>query len=207
MRPSSLASRANRNGCAPSSRRCNATVSDAARSSSIPINWDWRWRTSSKLSPRPRLEKSKRRYPPQSRPVRRRQVNRGALPTHLPRIEVVIDVDDRHCPCCAGALHKIGEDVAERLDVIPLQFRVLVIRRPKHACRTCPGTVLQARIHWAWHARPYRRFPSCSEPFGGNSGGSVMTDVWRWPPPPGGWIGILRLSSAVLALVRRHLGK
>src|SRR5579863_8061936 len=144
MRPSSLASRANRNGCAPSSRRCNATVSDAARSSSIPINWDWRWRTSSKLSPRPRLEKSKRRYPPQSRPVRRRQVNRGALPTHLPRIEVVIDVDDRHCPCCAGALHKIGEDVAERLDVIPLQFRVLVIRRPKYACRTCPGTVLQA---------------------------------------------------------------
>ena len=30
------------------------------------------------------------------------------------------------------------------LDVIPLQFRVLVIRRPKYACRTCPGTVVQA---------------------------------------------------------------
>jgi transposase len=34
--------------------------------------------------------------------------------------------------------------VAQRLDVIPLQFRVLVIRRPKYACRTCPGTVVQA---------------------------------------------------------------
>jgi len=80
----------------------------------------------------------------QSRPLRRRKINRGALPAHLPRIEVVVDVEDRRCPCCAGALHPIGEDVAQRLDVIPLQFRVLVIRRPKYACRTCPGTVVQA---------------------------------------------------------------
>ena len=56
----------------------------------------------------------------------------------------MIDVGDRSCPCCAGELHRIGEDVAERLDVIPLQFRVLVIRRPKYACRTCSGTVVQA---------------------------------------------------------------
>jgi transposase len=80
----------------------------------------------------------------QSRPVRRRQTNRGALPAHLPRVEMVIDVEDGRCPCCAGALHPIGEDIAERLDVIPLQFRVLVIRRPKYACRSCPGTVVQA---------------------------------------------------------------
>ena len=80
----------------------------------------------------------------QNRPVRRRKINRGALPAHLPRFEVVVDVADRTCPCCAGELHRIGEDVAERLDVIPLQFRVLMIRRPKYACRTCPGTVVQA---------------------------------------------------------------
>jgi transposase len=79
-----------------------------------------------------------------SRPIRRRKINRGALPTQLPRIDVMIDVADRTCPCCAGELHQIGEDVAERLDVIPLQFRVLVIRRPKYVCRTCPGTVVQA---------------------------------------------------------------
>src|SRR5665213_3298425 len=48
------------------------------------------------------------------------------------------------CPCCAGALYPIGEDVAERLDVIPLQFRVLVVHRPKYACRICSGTVVQA---------------------------------------------------------------
>jgi len=80
----------------------------------------------------------------QGRPIRRRKNNRGSLPEHLPRTEVVIDIEDRRCPCCAGALHQIGEDVAQRLDVIPLQFRVLVIRRPKYACRTCPGTVVQA---------------------------------------------------------------
>ena len=76
--------------------------------------------------------------------VRRRRINRGALPPDLPRIERVVDIADKACPCCGGTLHRIGEDVAERLDVIPLQFRVLVTRRPKYACRSCPGTVVQA---------------------------------------------------------------
>ena len=79
-----------------------------------------------------------------SRPARPRNINRRDLPAHLPRIEVVIDVENHGCPCCAGELHRIGEDVAERLDVVPLQFRVLVIRRPKYVCRRCPGTVVQA---------------------------------------------------------------
>lgn len=73
-----------------------------------------------------------------------RRRNRGALPVHLPRVETVIDVDSTVCPCCSGALHRIGEDVAERLDVIPAQFRVLVVRRPKYACRTCEDVVMQA---------------------------------------------------------------
>lgn len=77
-------------------------------------------------------------------PSRRRKSNRGALPPHLPRIETVIDVADRHCPCCAREMHKIGEDIAERLDVVPAQFRVLVVRRPKYACRSCAGTMVQA---------------------------------------------------------------
>jgi transposase len=81
---------------------------------------------------------------PASRRSARRRINRGALPKSLPRIETVIDIERRSCPCCGGALHAIGEDVAERLDVIPVQFRVLVVRRPKYACRACPGTVVQA---------------------------------------------------------------
>ncbi len=34
------------------------------------------------------------------------------------RTETVVDIDEKTCPCCQGALHKIGEDVSERLDVI-----------------------------------------------------------------------------------------
>ncbi|MEJ1162039.1 IS66 family transposase [Prosthecomicrobium sp. N25] len=74
----------------------------------------------------------------------RRRANRSALPAHLPRIEVVVDVEDKTCPCCRGPLHPMGEDTSERLDVVPAQFRVLVTRRPKYACRACEEVVVQA---------------------------------------------------------------
>ena len=76
--------------------------------------------------------------------TRNRRANRGALPPHLPRIETIVDVEDEACPCCGGKLHPIGEDVSERLDVVPAQFRVLVVRRPKYACRACEDVVVQA---------------------------------------------------------------
>ncbi len=76
--------------------------------------------------------------------VAKRRANRGALPAHLPRVETVVDIADDSCPCCSGPLHRIGEDVSERLDVVPAQFRVLVMRRPKYACRACTDGVAQA---------------------------------------------------------------
>ncbi|VIO78758.1 hypothetical protein CI1B_74300 [Bradyrhizobium ivorense] len=76
--------------------------------------------------------------------ARKRRNNRGALPAHLPRIEVVVDIDDKTCACCQGELHQIGEDKSERLDMVPAQFRVVVTRRPKYACRACEDDVLQA---------------------------------------------------------------
>ena len=76
--------------------------------------------------------------------TRNRRANRGALPPHLPRIETIVDVEDKACPCCRGKLHQIGEDVSEKLDVVPAQFRVLVVRRPKYACRACEDVVVQA---------------------------------------------------------------
>jgi transposase len=76
--------------------------------------------------------------------ARQRRLNRGALPKHLPRHEVVVEPDDQICPGCSGELHRIGEDVAERLDVIPAQFRVIVTRRPRYGCRACESAVLQA---------------------------------------------------------------
>ncbi|MGB7037901.1 MAG: IS66 family transposase, partial [Xanthobacteraceae bacterium] len=74
----------------------------------------------------------------------KRRMNRGSLPAHLPRVEMVVDIDDHTCPCCGKPLHRIGEDTGERLDIVPAQFRVLVVRRPKYACRACEDVVVQA---------------------------------------------------------------
>jgi transposase len=51
------------------------------------------------------------------------------------------DIDNDACPCCGNALHRIGEDTSERLDIVPAQFRVLVVRRPRYACRACENVV------------------------------------------------------------------
>ena len=72
-----------------------------------------------------------------------RNVNRGSLPKHLPRVEFTIEPAKTACACGAER-HVIGEDVSERLDVIPAQFRVIVTRRPKYACRACTDGVVQA---------------------------------------------------------------
>ena len=73
-----------------------------------------------------------------------RRANRGSLPAHLPREEIVIEPETRACPCCGGALHVIGEDRSERLDRIPAKLKVIVTRRPKYACRCCTDGVVQA---------------------------------------------------------------
>ncbi len=70
--------------------------------------------------------------------------NLGALPAHLPRYEVVIDIESRECPCCGGALHPIDELRTEQLDIAPAQLRVRVTRRPRYACRSCEGAVVVA---------------------------------------------------------------
>lgn len=48
------------------------------------------------------------------------------------------------CPCCNGARHVIGEDVSRRLDVVPVQYRILVTRRPRYGCWTRESGVVQA---------------------------------------------------------------
>jgi transposase len=73
----------------------------------------------------------------------KRRESRGALPAHLPRIEITLTPEDTACPCCRAAMTVIGEDTSERLDVIPAQYRVIVTRRPKFACRACEGMVVQ----------------------------------------------------------------
>jgi transposase len=71
---------------------------------------------------------------------KKRRASRTENFDHLPHDEIVIEPESKHCPCCSGALHVIGEDVSKRLDKIPAKVRVLVTRRPKFACRTCEKT-------------------------------------------------------------------
>jgi transposase len=66
------------------------------------------------------------------------------LPDHLPRIEVVVDVEDKTCPCCGAPSRAIAEDRSEVLDYVPAQLRVQVIRRPRCGCRVCEQAVVQA---------------------------------------------------------------
>ena len=47
----------------------------------------------------------------------KRRARRGALPAHLPRVEVTLAPQDITCPCCRAAMTLIGEDVSERLDL------------------------------------------------------------------------------------------
>ena len=63
--------------------------------------------------------------------------DRPSLPDHLPREDVTLDIDASLCPCCGGAIHKIGETVSEMLDYVPARLQVLPICRPKYGCRAC----------------------------------------------------------------------
>jgi transposase len=39
----------------------------------------------------------------------KRRANRGALPAHLPRVDVMIEPEDTNCPCCRAPMHVIDE--------------------------------------------------------------------------------------------------
>lgn len=68
-------------------------------------------------------------------PTARARGHRRALPPELPRVEVLIDVpeDQRQC-ACGTPMVRIGEEVCEQLDIIPIQIRVRRIVRPRYAC-------------------------------------------------------------------------
>jgi transposase len=78
---------------------------------------------------------------PSHKPARR---NTGALPTHLPRCEQVIEPARTICLCGTAQMHRIGVSVHEALDVVPAILRVLRTVRPKYGCRACESAVVQA---------------------------------------------------------------
>ncbi len=79
-----------------------------------------------------------------TKPKRPPARNRGHLPSHLEEVEREIDVEDKACPCCGGEMHKVREDVAKQLDIVPRRLRLLVTRRPVYGCRSCAEAMVQA---------------------------------------------------------------
>ena len=90
------------------------------------------------------IEAQQEKADPKHARAETRRAGRGSLPEHLPRVEIVIEPETTACACCGGAMQVIGEDRSSRLDVIPAQYRVLITRRPKYACRNCQEGVVQA---------------------------------------------------------------
>jgi transposase len=70
----------------------------------------------------------------------RRKRGRRPIPADLPRVEVVHDLPEAEKVCpCGAELVRIGEEVSEKLDIVPAKIRVVRHIRPKYACRACEG--------------------------------------------------------------------
>ena len=70
---------------------------------------------------------------------------RRALPEHLPR-ERIVHPGAAQCPCCAGRLRKLGEDVTETLEYVPACWKVIQHVRETFACRACEA-ITQANVY------------------------------------------------------------
>jgi transposase len=87
---------------------------------------------------------------------RKRRINRGALPAHLPRIHETVAPASTNCPCCQQPMYVIGEETSERLDVIPAQYRVIVTHRPRLAWPLKASILIAPR----WHSGSAMHRPS-----------------------------------------------
>ncbi len=69
----------------------------------------------------------------------RRLPRRQALPDHLRRVEHRHEPEDTSCttPECGQPMTRVGEDVSERLDIVPAEFFVHRHIYGKWACRCC----------------------------------------------------------------------
>jgi transposase len=73
--------------------------------------------------------------------TRKKRGKRKPFPETLPREEIVHDISEEEKVCACGAeLVKIGEEVSEKLEIIPAQIKVIRHVRPKYACHACEGS-------------------------------------------------------------------
>jgi transposase len=69
----------------------------------------------------------------------RRRPKRQALPEHLRRVEHRHEPEDTTCPApgCGRPMVRIGEDISEKLDIVPAEFFVHRHVYGKWACKCC----------------------------------------------------------------------
>ena len=69
----------------------------------------------------------------------RRRPRRQALPEHLRRVEHRHEPEDTTCQTqdCGQPMSRVGEDISERLDIVPAEFFVHRHIYGKWACRCC----------------------------------------------------------------------
>ena len=92
--------------------------------------------------------------------ARKRRINRGALPAHLPRTHETVAPADTNCPCCKKPMHVIGEETSERLDVIPAQYRVIITHRPRlSSMRPSRGGKIGLKAGCQGHEFPHSESP------------------------------------------------
>ncbi|MEY2842768.1 MAG: hypothetical protein RI920_805, partial [Pseudomonadota bacterium] len=79
-------------------------------------------------------------------PEDKRKPRRQPLPEHLRRVEHRHEPENTTCPTvgCGQAMVRIGEDVSERLDIVPAQFIVQRHVRGKWACKCCQVLVQES---------------------------------------------------------------
>jgi transposase len=81
--------------------------------------------------------------PPEAPKDAPRRPRRQALPEHLQRVEHRHEPADTNCPNadCGQPMQRVGEDISEKLDIIPAQFFVHRHIYGKWACRCCQQLV------------------------------------------------------------------
>lgn len=82
------------------------------------------------------LRAAERPAPEQPRGTTPRKPARRPLPAHLPRTRFVYPAPAA-CPCCGGAVRKLGEEITETLERLPARWFVIQHVREKVSCRCC----------------------------------------------------------------------
>jgi transposase len=77
----------------------------------------------------------------------REKAGRKKLPDNLPRVEIVHDIPEEEKVCACGCMmSRIGEDVSEKLDIIPAVIQVVKHVRPKYSCKACEGLETEGSV-------------------------------------------------------------